>query len=139
MDDQRSHRKGPTTLASIPVSPAQRLGRDVSPELEAALLACLEKSRAKRPQTARDLANLLDRAPTAARWSLDDAEAWWGRQERTIASEAAAAAATTAISAMPRQPRGLLSDGHSQDRPALDATAGLEQTMLPGERQPQRE
>ena len=49
-------------VVSLPDAPSQRLGRPVSPELESALLACLEKSRAKRPQTARDLAALLDRA-----------------------------------------------------------------------------
>ncbi len=67
-------------LTAIPDSPSQRLGRVISPELEHAILACLEKSRAKRPQTARDLAALLDRV--AAKWSLDDAEGWWSRHER---------------------------------------------------------
>jgi serine/threonine protein kinase len=65
-------------LTAIPES--QRLGRAISPELEHAILACLEKSRAKRPQTARDLAAMLDRAVQT--WTLDDAEAWWSRHER---------------------------------------------------------
>src|SRR5262245_29174673 len=59
---------------TIPEAPTQRLGRAVSAQLEAALLACLEKSRAKRPQTARDLTLLLERSPTAHSWSLEDAE-----------------------------------------------------------------
>src|SRR5262245_18210316 len=80
-------------VTALPDAPSQRLGKPVSPELESALLACLEKSRAKRPQTARDLVALLDRAPTAGSWTLDDAEAWWGRHER------AQAAGTTAGSA----------------------------------------
>jgi tRNA A-37 threonylcarbamoyl transferase component Bud32 len=67
-------------VAAIPDSPSQRLGRPVSPELEHAILACLEKNRSKRPQTARDLAAMLDRVPS--RWTLDDAEAWWRRYER---------------------------------------------------------
>ncbi len=67
-------------LTAIPEAPSQRLGRAVSPELEHAILACLEKSRAKRPQTARDLAAMLDRAVQT--WTLDDAEAWWSRHER---------------------------------------------------------
>ncbi|MBC8113178.1 MAG: hypothetical protein H7062_02275, partial [Candidatus Saccharimonas sp.] len=37
---------------------------------------------AKRPQTARDLALRLAKAPTANGWSLDEADAWWGRHER---------------------------------------------------------
>lgn len=67
-------------LTAIPDAPSQRLGRAISPELEHAILACLEKSRAKRPQTVRDLAALLDRVTAA--WSLDDAEGWWSRHDR---------------------------------------------------------
>ena len=63
-----------------PDLPLKRLGRQVSRELEHAILACLEKNRAKRPQTARDLAAMLDRV--AAAWTLDDAETWWSRFER---------------------------------------------------------
>jgi serine/threonine protein kinase len=67
-------------VSAIPEAPSQRLGRAVSPELEHAILACLEKNRAKRPQTARDLAAMLDRVVSS--WTLDDAEAWWSRHER---------------------------------------------------------
>ncbi|HEY2881761.1 MAG TPA: serine/threonine protein kinase [Pirellulales bacterium] len=67
-------------LTAIPDAPSQRLGHPISPELEHAILACLEKSRSKRPQTARDLSAMLDRV--AAKWTLDDAEAWWSRHER---------------------------------------------------------
>jgi serine/threonine protein kinase len=73
-------------VSTVPESPSRRLGQPVSAELEAALLACLEKRRDKRPQTARDLAALLDRAPTADAWSLEDADAWWGRHERSHAA-----------------------------------------------------
>ena len=55
-------------VSAVPEAPARRLGRDISPELESALLACLEKRRDKRPQTARDLAALL--GPRAERWKL---------------------------------------------------------------------
>jgi serine/threonine protein kinase len=67
-------------LTAIPDAPSQRLGRAISAQLEHAILACLEKSRAKRPQTARDLAAMLDRVIQT--WTLDDAEAWWSRHER---------------------------------------------------------
>jgi eukaryotic-like serine/threonine-protein kinase len=83
-------------VTAMPVAPSQRLGKAVSQELESALLACLEKSKAKRPQTARDLSILLDRAPTAGSWSIDDAEAWWGRHERGQAAVPAAASAPAA-------------------------------------------
>jgi serine/threonine protein kinase len=75
---------------ALPDSPSLRLGKPISQELESAILACLEKSRAKRPQTARDLSILLDRPPTAGSWTMDDAEAWWGRHERAQAATSAA-------------------------------------------------
>ncbi len=81
-------------LTAIPDSPSQRLGRPVSPELEHAILACLEKSRAKRPQTARDLSTMLERV--TATWTLEDAEAWWSRHERgQHAAETASGSAAT--------------------------------------------
>jgi tRNA A-37 threonylcarbamoyl transferase component Bud32 len=72
-------------LTSIPESPSVRLGKAVSPGLEHALMACLEKSRAKRPQTARELMKMLEASPSLGEWSQDDAEGWWGRHERELA------------------------------------------------------
>lgn len=69
-------------VARQPELPSKRLGRPVAAELENALMSCLEKSRAKRPQTARDLILLLARCPAATAWSIEDADAWWGRHER---------------------------------------------------------
>ena len=69
-------------IDKAPVPPSERLGQSVSPELENALMACLEKSRPNRPQTARELSQLLAKAPTAGSWSFNDADAWWGRHER---------------------------------------------------------
>jgi predicted Ser/Thr protein kinase len=67
-----------------PVAPSERMHAAVPPALENALLACLDKSRAKRPQTARDLSQLISRCPEATAWSVEDADAWWGRYERGI-------------------------------------------------------
>jgi hypothetical protein len=82
-------------VEAIPIPPSERLGKPVSSELEHALLACLEKSRNKRPSTARDLAQLLSRAPMARSWSTDDADAWWGRHERGLNPAATAAPETS--------------------------------------------
>lgn len=65
-----------------PKPPSDVLGTKVPYELENAILACLEKMRSKRPQTARDLSNLLLRCAARSEWSVDDADAWWGRHER---------------------------------------------------------
>jgi serine/threonine protein kinase len=69
-------------IDDVPVPPSVRLGKPVSVELENAVSACLEKSRAKRPQTTRELAARLSKCPTAGSWTTEDAEAWWGRHQR---------------------------------------------------------
>lgn len=69
-------------VSETPVPPSERLGKPVSPELEAALLSCLEKPRSKRPQTARDLSLLLARASTANAWQIEEAELWWSQFNR---------------------------------------------------------
>jgi hypothetical protein len=75
-------------VATPPVPPSERIRTAIPAELESALMACLEKSRAKRPQTARDLGQLIARTAEAAQWSIEDADAWWGRHERGQASVA---------------------------------------------------
>ncbi|MCO6045242.1 serine/threonine protein kinase [Aeoliella sp. ICT_H6.2] len=68
-----------------PVPPSERLGQQVPAELEHAILSCLEKARAKRPQTARDLVRMLDACAEASEWSLDKADAWWSSHQRGTA------------------------------------------------------
>jgi serine/threonine protein kinase len=75
-------------VSTPPVPPSERSRTPIPAALESALLACLEKSRAKRPQTARDLAQLIARCAEASQWSIEDADAWWGRHERGQASVA---------------------------------------------------
>lgn len=91
-------------LEAVPVPPSERLGKPISVELESAILACLEKTRAKRPHSARDLAQLLMRSPAASQWTMEDADAWWGRHERRLAG------------------RGTLSGSASTKAPILDRT-----------------
>ena len=69
-------------VAAQPTPPSERIRTPIPTELESALLACLEKSRAKRPQTARELAVLISRCKEASQWSIEEADAWWGRHER---------------------------------------------------------
>ncbi len=69
-------------VSAVPTPPSERVRTPIPAELESALLACLEKSRAKRPQTARELAVRIARCVEAAAWNLDEADAWWGRHER---------------------------------------------------------
>jgi serine/threonine protein kinase len=71
-------------LSEQPKPPSLRLGRQIAPDLEMALLACLEKSPARRPQTARDLALRLERCTERMRWSTDRADDWWDRHDRGL-------------------------------------------------------
>ncbi|MBX7166174.1 MAG: serine/threonine protein kinase [Pirellulales bacterium] len=65
-------------VTAMPMPPSQRLGKPIDPGLEHALMLCLEKSRSKRPQTARDLAMLLE-ALDGGQWTRQASEDWWRR------------------------------------------------------------
>ena len=66
----------------VPILPSRRLAGQISEELEHALMSSLEKFRSKRPQTARDLAELLKKCPEAQTWTRENADAWWSRHHR---------------------------------------------------------
>jgi len=67
---------------AIPLAPSLRAGKPIASELEHAIMSCLEKNRAKRPQTARDLANLIHRLAASDAWTINHADAWWSRYQR---------------------------------------------------------
>lgn len=69
-------------VTEAPIPPSDRVNIKVSKELEGIILGCLEKSRARRPQTARDLAQQLLRCSAAHDWKLADAETWWMSHDR---------------------------------------------------------
>jgi serine/threonine protein kinase len=56
---------------------SERLGRRVSPDLEAVIMNCLAKRPNERPRSAADLSDQLGRCLAAGSWTKDDAEAWW--------------------------------------------------------------
>lgn len=85
-----------------PEPPSQRTDNPISPDLENVLLSCLEKTRSKRPQTARELALRLEHCTAAASWSIEEADNWWSRHERGVAPAKASTSASTASSAYDR-------------------------------------
>ena len=68
-------------IDAVPVPPSQRTKQAISPELEAALLRCLDKVRTRRPNTARELAHLLTEVPARGDWPEATAEEWWNGHE----------------------------------------------------------
>lgn len=105
-----------------PPTPSSRLtAGPVSDALEAALLACLEKNPANRPQTARDLAAALRRCLEAGKWGVDDGERWWTlfeRGELTPGGAAAGPASTFATGSAPARSASTLEDAPPPPRSA---------------------
>ena len=63
-------------LQATPVPPSQRTELPIPPEVDAFVLACLEKDPDKRPQSARELFEMAY-ACGGGGWTNRDAKAWW--------------------------------------------------------------
>jgi len=68
-------------LKEKPVAPSERANRAINPDLERAIMACLEKPAAKRPKDANALARELDWCRSASDWNRDKARHWWQDHE----------------------------------------------------------
>jgi hypothetical protein len=79
---------GAQHLHSPPVRPSQRLGRPVSPDLEDALLAALEKDPGQRPADAKAFAARLARCRSGPTWSSDEGRVWWEQRGREVRARA---------------------------------------------------
>jgi eukaryotic-like serine/threonine-protein kinase len=64
-------------LHTAPVPPSQRLGRELPADLEAVVLACLEKRPAARPQSAAELERRFAACACAGSWTEEEARSWW--------------------------------------------------------------
>jgi serine/threonine-protein kinase len=76
--------EGKTTLEVLakhvrqpPSAPSAASEQEISPELDAVILACLEKDPTCRPQSSDDLARRLAKAVPDGGWSEADASTWW--------------------------------------------------------------
>jgi len=66
-------------VQAIPVPPSERTELPIPPELDAIVLACLEKDPNKRPQNASELLEIACECHTCEGWSQAAAKAWWER------------------------------------------------------------
>jgi serine/threonine protein kinase len=86
-------------LTERPLPPGVRTGRPVCPQLESAILRCLEKDPAARPQSARELALLLAASPRAADWTPELRAAGWAEFRGTVPHDGARATPRRAVAA----------------------------------------
>jgi tRNA A-37 threonylcarbamoyl transferase component Bud32 len=64
-------------LTQIPSALSTRTDNPIPAELEAAVMACLEKDPARRPASAPELSLRLQACPLERPWTRLDAERWW--------------------------------------------------------------
>jgi len=64
-------------IHTTPVRPSARSQRPIPADLEALILACLEKDPADRPASAEELRRGLAACGDFGRWTPEDALAWW--------------------------------------------------------------
>jgi serine/threonine protein kinase len=62
---------------TIPPPPSERLGRQISADLERLILRCLSKAAEQRPRDASELEHALKQCASAGTWTVRDAQLWW--------------------------------------------------------------
>lgn len=68
-------------ISEFPPMPSE-LVETFPEDLESVIMSCLAKNRFDRPQTAREVARLLEDCEAAGKWNATKAENWWARHER---------------------------------------------------------
>jgi serine/threonine-protein kinase len=87
-------------LEAPPVPPSQRTELPIPRELDALVLACLEKDPGRRPQDAGAVLAMLRRCQSADGWNNDQARIWWERHLVELADPLEATGAIALESAL---------------------------------------
>jgi eukaryotic-like serine/threonine-protein kinase len=66
-------------LQTVPVPPSERTEVPIPREVDALVLACLEKDPARRPQNIEALVEMIDRYRPRDAWNNAAAKTWWDR------------------------------------------------------------
>jgi serine/threonine-protein kinase len=64
-------------VQATPIPPSQRSELPIPRELDALVLACLEKDPARRPQNADQVLRLVRQCRSSETWNHDTARRWW--------------------------------------------------------------
>ena len=68
-----------------PIPPSERTELVIPEDLERVILSCLDKDPGKRPQSAQELARLLETCRVAGGWNRTQAEDWWRTHAPSLA------------------------------------------------------
>jgi serine/threonine-protein kinase len=74
-------------IQTVPLPPSLRSGRPVPAELERLVMRCLEKRPDRRPASADEIAEELDRMVSGRGWTQTDGREWWDTHIAAPASE----------------------------------------------------
>ena len=74
-------------LHDEPVPPSQRTAREIPPDLEAILMACLAKQPDERPQSAEAMSEMLTRCEGFGAWTQQQSQKWWADNRSTLPME----------------------------------------------------
>ncbi|QDU80579.1 Serine/threonine-protein kinase PknB [Polystyrenella longa] len=64
-------------LHTLPDPPSEVSLNKISKEMDDVVLACLDKNPEKRPETVKELVQVLRRSPAVDAWGYNQAEKWW--------------------------------------------------------------
>ena len=64
-------------IQTPPERPSTRANQPIPPPLEDLVMRCLEKDPARRPQSAKEVYDLLGACESQTEWTAEDAAQWW--------------------------------------------------------------